>query len=166
MPVSPARSCGLGRVRAFSGDIKGKNLDKLEKMQETVGTTLLKALLLELKMQSPRFNTMDEGKQQEVIDRMRGQVEEEIKNVVAEVAARSFQSVKAKINSVMFKEGVKVVLEIADKTEGAHAVADSVGGAVMLVLANLEEFTGGMELVKPPAKQRDAFKDDDDARAD
>jgi uncharacterized protein YaaW (UPF0174 family) len=139
----------------------------LAQIEESVGTTLLKALLLELKMQSPRFQTMDEEKQQEVIDRLRGQVAEEIKNVVAAVSARSFASVNAKIVSVTFKEGVKVQLEIADKSEGAHAVADSVGGAVMLVLANLEEFTGGMaESVKPTAKQRDAFKDDGDARAD
>jgi uncharacterized protein YaaW (UPF0174 family) len=128
----------------------------LAQIEESVGTTLLKALLLELKMQSPRFQTMDEEKQQEVIDRLRGQV-----------SARSFASVNAKIVSVTFKEGVKVQLEIADSVGGAHAVADSVGGAVMLVLANLEEFTGGMaESVKPTAKQRDAFKDDGDARAD
>jgi hypothetical protein len=137
-------------------------------IEQTVGTALLHALLTELRMQSPRFNTMDEDKQLEVIDRLRLQVADQLHEAITQIAAKSYQTVPANVIAVAFRDKVKVTLELAGMKQEKHrsqalAVAESVatGGGCMLVLCDYDQFTGGMSSVKPTSKQVDWTQPED-----
>lgn len=142
--------------------------DQQTVVEDSVGTVLLKALLTELKLQSPRFNTMDEDKQLEVIERMRLQVADALHEAISHIAAKSYQTVPASVVAVAFRDKVKVTLELAGMKQEQHrrhalAVAESVagGGSCMLVLCDFDQFTGGMTTVKPTAAQRDWTQPED-----
>jgi hypothetical protein len=128
-------------------------------VEETVGTRLLKAMLTELQMLSSRYKAMDEEQQAEIIDRLRGQIQEELRNAIDAIAAKHYQSVTATLDAVAFGEKVsKLKLHTPSGSKGLHALADLLvhgKGACMIVLADLDQFTGGMEQIKPAAKQRD-----------
>jgi hypothetical protein len=130
--------------------------------EESLGTKLLKAVVTELQMLSPRFVAMDNDHQGEIIDRLRMQVMDLMHDAVRQVSARSFESVPAHISGVVFKEKVQVTVQITDlKSEMIRAlalkVADSVhtGGQCMLVLCDFDQWVGGMDQVKPVSPQRD-----------
>lgn len=126
---------------------------------DSAGATLLGALLTELKLQSPRFATQNQEQQQEVIDRLRGQVEHEVDLLVARIATRTFPSGVAKIVSATFKEHVTVTLHMADSCSVLHEIVDHVGRSCWVVLCELEEFTGGMQTVRAPPNQTDLLDD-------
>lgn len=142
--------------------------DPVAMVEDSVGMVILKAVLTEIKMLSPRFNAMTVDAQEEVIERLRLQITDQINSAVSIIAAKAYQTVPANVVSVAFKEKTKVTLELADpKNETnrklALAVADSVrdGGGCMLVLASTEEFTGGMHTVRGTDPQRDWTRGDD-----
>lgn len=131
------------------------NKNTVDAVEDTVGTALLKALLMELQMLSPRYRTMGEPQQAEIIDRLRGQIADQLHDAVSAIATRSFDYVPCTITSVGFKDEIKITLEVPRTSEGAHAAADAIGGQCMLVLASMELFTGGMGTVKPRPAQED-----------
>ena len=133
-------------------------MDTITKVESSAGKKLLEALLLELKMQSPRFAKQNEAAQGEVIDRLRGQVDEAVREAVAAIAADKCESARVTIESVTFKDGVKVVLT-GVPTSGMHAVADEVGAQALLVLCDPEAFVGDLNTVKPAKDQRDLLDD-------
>jgi hypothetical protein len=122
--------------------------------EASAGKKLLQALLLELKMQSPRFATMNESSQGEVIDRLRLQVDDAVREAVSAIAAGKSESVRVTIESVLYKDGCKVVCT-GLKSSAMHAVADEVGSQALLVLCDPEAFVGDMDSVKPLANQGD-----------
>jgi hypothetical protein len=129
-------------------------VDALQTAEGSVGKRLLQALLLELKMQSPRFNTMNEEAQAEVIDRLRGQVDEAVREAITGIAAQGAESARVTIESITFKKGVKIVLS-ANSSQGILAVADEIGTSALLVLCDTESLTGDMGSVKPTPNQGD-----------
>lgn len=139
--------------------------DSTANVEDSVGKVLLKAMLTELQMLSPRYAAMTEDKQSEIIDRLRLQIGDQLREAINAIAAKSYQSVPATVTSVAFGEKVTgVKLTTPSGSKGIHALADLLvhgKGACMVVLADLDQFTGGMESVKPPAKQRDWANPDD-----
>ena len=128
--------------------------DAIAKAEESCGKRLLQALVTELKLQSPRFQTMNEDAQSEVLDRLRAQVDAAVREAVSEIAADQFQSARVTIESVTFKDGVKIVLT-GITTSGVHAVADEVGSQALLVLCDPEVHVGDLSTVKPTPNQAD-----------
>jgi hypothetical protein len=128
----------------------------VDKITESIGTTLLKALITELKMLSPRFTHQSEEMQQEIIDRLRLQVGDQLREAVVQIAAKSYKSLPGTIVKVQFKDGVQCQINMNRTNKTVHDVADSVGGECMIVLCDLDEFVGGMEqAVKPVSRQMD-----------
>lgn len=133
--------------------------EPLPQVEESVGTILLKALLTELQLLSPRYNSMDAEAQNEIIERLRLQIEDQLHIAIGTIAAKSYQSVPATVTSVGFgekKTAIKLITPSGSK--GVHAIADLLvhgKGACMVVLADLDQFTGGMDSVKPKGNQRD-----------
>lgn len=123
-------------------------MDTLAKVEASAGKRLLQALVTELKLQSPRFQTMNEDSQSEVLDRLRSQVDEAVRECVSEIAANKNESARVTIESVTFKDGVKIVLT-GIATSGVHAVADECGSQALLVLCDPEVFVGDLDTVKP-----------------
>jgi len=140
-------------------------VDSVTKVTESIGTTLLKALLTELKMLSPRFTHQTEELQREIIERLRLQVADQLREAVVQIAAKSYKSIPGTIIKCPFTDGVQVQINMNRTNKVVHDVADSVGGECMIVLCDMDEFVGGMETaVKPSSQQRDwtNAEDDDD----
>lgn len=137
-------------------------MDTLTRVEGSAGKRLLQALVTELKLQSPRFQTMNEDSQGDVLDRLRAQVDEAVREAVSEIAAGGHESARVTVESVTFKDGVKIVCTGFAST-GAHAVADEVGKQAMLVLCDPEAFVGDLATVKPTPNQGDLI---DDAEVD
>ena len=141
-----------------------------DKVTDSIGKRLLQAMLAELVMLSPRYNALTQEAQQEIIDRLRSQLEDEIGNAVHTIAAQSFETVPATIASVAFRDEVKATLTMNNNngagTGGIHALADRVGGACMVVLCDDAQFRVGMDAVKGQPNQHDLLQhgpgDDDD----
>lgn len=131
-------------------------MDTIAEAQGSAGKKLLQALVTELKLQSPRFATMNETAQGEVLDRLRLQVDEAVRECVSIIASSKHDSARVTIESVTFKDGAKIVVK-GLPTQGVHAVAEEIGSEALLVLCDPEEFVGDLHEVKPDPNQRDAF---------
>lgn len=129
--------------------------DPASMAEESAGTTMLKALLTEVQqLQKPWQNT-PEREQQDVIDRLRLQVEEAVRSAVLRIASSGQECIRAAVESVTFKDGVKAVLQLSRGNPSTHALADATGGTVLIVLAEVGEHTEGMHTVKPDPDQAD-----------
>lgn len=137
-------------------------MDTLAKTESSAGKRLLQALVTELKLQSPRYSTMNEDAQGEVLDRLRAQVDEAVRECVSEIAANKCESARVTIESVTFKDGVKIVLKTISSGTAA-IIAGEVGSQALLVLCDPEMFIGDLSTVKPTPNQGDLV---DGAEAD
>lgn len=130
------------------------------KAEETVGTTLLKALLTEVqRLQKPWQNT-PQKEQQDVIDRLRIQVESAVSHAVHAIAGAGSTSLMAQVESVTFKDGVKCVLKLGRGNAAVHELADAEGGHVMVIMMDTAQHTGGMGQVKATPDQPGLFPPD------
>lgn len=129
--------------------------DTLRTTNASAGKKLLQALILELKMHSPRFNTLNEDSQGETIDRLRAQVDDAVREAVNQIAAGGHSFIKARLESVTFKDEAKLTL----KSNGdANKIVDGVGRPVAVVFIDPDLFLEDLQTVKPEPNQRDAFQ--------
>ena len=129
--------------------------DPVAMAEESAGTTLLKALLTEVQqLQKPWANT-PQAEQQNVIDRLRLRVEDAVREAVLRIASGAQSRIRATVESVTFKDGVKAVLQLSRGNPETHALADATGGTVLIVLTEVEEHVDGMHTVKPDPDQRE-----------
>lgn len=129
--------------------------DPVDLVEESVGTSLLKQLVTEFQHLPAPWHQMNADRQGEVIDRLRGGVEDGVRAVVKAVCSRSFTHLGAEIESLTFKDGAKAVLKLQRSGDAIHELADGVGGQCMVVLATVAEFTDGMHTVAPTPDQAD-----------
>jgi hypothetical protein len=122
-------------------------------VEGSCGKRLLQALVTELQLQSPRFVSMNEAGQGEVLERLRAQVDAAVREVVHEIAADK-------------SESARVTIE-----RGAHALVNliqavvehgEVGSQALLVLCDPEQFVGDLDTVKPTPNQGDLIGDGED----
>lgn len=59
------------------------------------------------------------------------------------IAGKTRPTAQAEIESVLFKDGVKVVLTFSKSAADRHAIADAAGNSVLLVLPDYESVLGG-----------------------
>lgn len=104
---------------------------------------LLKFMVGEIKLLSVPWATLPEKEQQKVIDRITERTEKTVKECVRIIAGKARPTVQADIESVMFKDGVKVTLTFSKSAGDRHAIADAAGGSVLLILPDYEPVLGG-----------------------
>lgn len=134
-------------------------MDMIAKAEGSAGKRLMQSLWTELQLQSPRLASMNAEAQGEVLDRLRLTVDEAVREAVSEIAGASFERVPVSIDSMTFKDGVKIVLKSSLVTEAVLHVAEEVGSAAMLVLCDASQFTGDLHEIKPRPDQRDLVGD-------
>jgi hypothetical protein len=120
--------------------------------EQSAGTKLLQALLNEIRhLQSPWQNT-PEALQTEVIFRLRAQVQDAVQDAVRSIARDGFESIVARIESMSIKEdGSKATIVLARGSD----LADRVGSRVLIVFADAEAYTDGMQAIQAEADQPD-----------
>lgn len=104
---------------------------------------LLKFMVGEIKSLSVPWGALPEKDQQKVIDRLTEKTTDTVRECVRVIAAKARPTVEADIESVLFKDGVKVTLTFS-KTQGdRHAIVDAAGGAVLLILPDYAAVEAG-----------------------
>lgn len=132
---------------------EAKTFPDLENHVVTAANTMLGDLMncvVDLAKAMPTtWQEMSEAKQDEWLALVDRQCSRAIRDCVHIIATRGSVSVPAVVDSVTFKDGVKVVLKMAGTGEGAHMVADHQNGTVMICMADYEELTSDND--KPKA---------------
>ena len=148
--------CTTVTIRNF---LTPKGIAMLTQTTDWFGNRLLRAVLVELSVLSPRYSQLTEQEQNDTIDRLRGALEDEIRQLVHAVAAQSRTFVAAKLVSVTFKDGVKGVIDLGEPGQPVLELALNCAKPCIVVLADPEAFTAGMEHIRGEPAQRDAFPD-------
>jgi len=104
---------------------------------------LMKFMVGEVKQLVIPWGALPEDEQQKIIDRMRERTEKTVREVVKIIAAKARPQVQADIESVLFKDGVKVTLTFSKAAADRHAIADAAGASVLLVLPDYGPVLGG-----------------------
>ena len=112
---------------------------------------LQKLIIGEMKLLAAPWDKTPEKEQKKVIDRVKERTEKAVREVVAIIAGKARPTVSADIESVLFKDGVKVTLTFSRAEADRHAIADASGGCVLLVLPDYASALGG----EPPKAEKD-----------
>lgn len=131
-------------------------MDTIAKAIDSVGAQILKAMLVELQVQSPRYVALPQEKQQEVIDRLRDALADSINHAVHTIAAKSYDSLPVKIVKAQLKEGIQFQINVLG-TPANSGWVEEVGKEAMLVFCDPTGFSMGLDSFKAPSKQTDAF---------
>jgi len=88
------------------------------------------------------WQKISEEGQGEILDRLKKRAQFLIEDAVKHIADNGFQSAIAKVDSVTFKDGAKIVLKAPINGNAAvHDLAESSGETVKVVLCGAEAFT-------------------------
>lgn len=104
---------------------------------------LLKFMVSEIKQLSVPWCILPESDQQRIINRLTERTESTVREVVQIIAGKARPTVQASIESVRFKDDVKVTLTFSKFQVDRHAIADAAGSGVLLVLPEYDEVLGG-----------------------
>jgi len=93
------------------------------------------------------WNMTSEKNQEIALNKMEEVIKQAVRQAVMVIATDRAPSLAGTVESVTFKDGIKAVLTLDKHAEGRHNLADAEGTTVLIVMANPEQFTGGMEKV-------------------
>lgn len=121
---------------------------------DTVGKDLLSALVTELKLLPDTWPKLSKSKQNDVIDRLRARVETNIKMAVHLLASEGRTVVAGDLDQITIKDGVKAVVKFGTGAPNLHELYEAAGKAVLVIVANAADHTGGMDEIQGEADQR------------
>ncbi len=120
---------------------------------ETVGKDLLGALVQEIKLLPDVWVKLSESRQEDIIDRLRKRVSANVQTAVHMIQGRGRMVVKGELEQVAIKDDVKATLRFSQAAANINELYLTTGKPVMVILSGSEEFTGGMDEVKPMPDQ-------------
>lgn len=126
----------------------------LSMTSETVGRDILQALVQEIKLLPKPWASLAEAKQNDVIDRLRKRVDDNVRMAVHLISSEGRTVVAGDLDQITIKEGVKAVIKFSSATPNLHELYESGGKAVLVVVANPGQHTGGMNEVTGESDQR------------
>lgn len=97
---------------------------------------------------------MTENEQREVIDSAIMAAGHLVREAVTIIAADGRTTLQANLEKIEVKDGLKAVLALSRHDEHRHEMIDSVGKAVLIVVADAAQYSGG-EVPKPDPDQRE-----------
>jgi ribosome modulation factor len=121
---------------------------------DTIGKDLLSAVVQEIKMLPDVWAKIAKAKQDDVIDRLRNRVETNVKMAVHLISAEGRTVVAGDLDQITIKDGVKAVVKFGSSAPNLHELYEASGKAVLVVVANPAQHTGGMDEIKGESDQR------------
>lgn len=115
----------------------------IELATETMLGDLTSFLIDELKAAPDVWQKLSEDQQDDVIERATSRVGDAVSAAVRMIAADSREVVTAELEQITAKDGIKAVCTLAKHDKNRHALLDSVGKAVLIVVADSNQFMGG-----------------------
>lgn len=122
-------------------------------VEETIGQLLMGALYDEITNLRVMWPVMPQREQQDLLDRLRKHVDEVVRIAVRRLATEGFPHVVAEIDSMAIKDDAKVALVLPRGSAEAHTLLDHVKSKVILVFADPQQYTDGMEQFKTQLDQ-------------
>ena len=119
---------------------------------ETMTGDLISAFIDELKLAPDVWPKMSQSVQEEVIYRATARVRANVTAAVRLIAADGRATITATLESITAKDGIKAVCNLGKHDPNRHELLDSVGKAVLIVVADSEQYGGG-EVPKADADQ-------------
>lgn len=127
-----------------------KSQDFRNMTADSIGKDLLGALLAEIKLLPDPW----QKKQDDVIDRLRSRVQTNVSMAVHMLAAEGRTCVAGDLDQITIKDGVKAVVKFSAGAANLHELFEVAGKAVLVVVANAADHTGGMDDIKGESDQR------------
>lgn len=121
---------------------------------DTIGKDILAALVAELKLLPEPWPKLPKAKQDDIIDRLRSRVDTNVKMAVHLLASQGRTVVAGDLDQITIKDGVKAVVKFSSGAPNLHELYDVAGKAVLVVVANAADHTGGMDEIKGENEQR------------
>lgn len=126
----------------------------IPQVEESVGAYLMRVLFEEITSLRQPWAVTPQQLQQEVLDRLRGQVQEAVNAAVLRIGTSNFTHVAATIESLTIKDGAKATMKLARGGEAIHELGDRVGSLAIIVFADPKEYTDGMDALRADLDQK------------
>lgn len=120
----------------------------------TLGKDLLAALVGEMRLLPELWHKLPQTKQDDVIERLRKRVDDNVKMAVHLIASNGRTVVQGDLEQITIKDGAKAVIKIGRHAESLHELYEAQGHAVLIVVSGAEEHTGGMDEIRGESDQR------------
>ena len=120
---------------------------------KTVGKDLLSALIDEIRTMPDVWQKLSEQKQADIIERCAKRVDYNVKRAVHLIASDGRIVVAGDVEQIVIKDGAKAVVKFSKNAENLHQLFDCESKAVLVVVANSSDFTGGMDEIKAEPDQ-------------
>ncbi len=121
---------------------------------DSIGKDILSALVTELKLLPDSWPKIPKIQQDDIIDRLRERVADNVRMAVHLLAAEGRTVVAGDLDQITIKDGVKAVIKFGSNAANLHELYDVAGKAVLLVVAHSAQHTGGMDEIHGEADQR------------
>lgn len=128
---------------------------------QTAGKDLLSALIDEIRTMPDVWQKLSESKQADIIERLAKRVDYTVKRVVHLIASDGRIVVAGDVEQIVIKDGVKAVVKFSKNAPNLHHLYETESSAVLVVVANASDFTGGMDDIKPDPDQQDLYGGDE-----
>lgn len=136
-------------------DKANEEVTKLLSMtSDSVGRDILQALVQEMKLLPDLWIKLSKKKQDDVIDRLRERVRANVQMAVHSLASQGRTVVAGDLDQITIKDGVKAVVKFGPNAANLHELYEASGQAVLVIVANPEDHTGGMDDIKGEKDQR------------
>ena len=122
---------------------------------ESLGADLLSALVQNLNTMPDHWAKMSEDQQNDVIDRLRGQVCSTISNIVKTIASDNRVAASGVLDKVVIKDGAQATISFQTKAQGLSDLYEHIGSNVMVVVASPTDYLVGIEKIKGDSDQPD-----------
>ena len=115
---------------------------------------LVKVAVDRIKTLDKPWHQLGEQRQREVIDGIASETEAAVRTAVTTIGAANYPVIRCKVDSVLFKDGVKAVLTTDGGPKERHQLADAQGQTIAVVVADADQFLDRAELPKAEKDQR------------
>lgn len=123
---------------------------------ETTAQTMLgdfvQTVVEELKAAPDVWQKLSEDAQADVIERVETQCRRLIESAVNAIVSEGRIVIVAELEQITSKDEIKAVCKLRKSDPNRHHLLDSVGTAILMVVANSDEFMGG-DVPKPDPNQ-------------
>lgn len=124
---------------------------------ETIAGDLLAMLLQEFRLLPDIWIKVGFDEQQEIIDRIRKRVTDNVREAVRLIASGDRMTVAAELKKVTFADKVEAVFSLAKRDPAAMDLCHAQGLACLIVVSDAGQHMGGTDAPQKDLRQKDMF---------
>lgn len=140
----------LDEIDEAGPDDDAQREQAIEVAAETLTGDMRDFILDRLKHEGSKrpWHERSEGDQRDVVHQVEVACEEMVRKCVEIIAAQGLRTIKATLDKITIKDGIKGEVSCSKFDEARHLLCDAQGKTVLIVVADPAEFTGEREPVQ------------------